>query len=234
MRLLKRASSSIPSAISLQRPKGDEAWTEFDGRWSTFNLQVGNNSGGQNFRFVPSTSSLQSWVTSADTCAQNVLDTFATTLGRSPGTPSTPADCARLRGTGLYQAEQSNGYVFSYSDSAQNLSLNTNQNYAIEFGDGDNPVQRYGSVYNFNNKLYADYLFFSDGSGGEITSNTPVPVFADSSLYVYTPEIGLGFGETDIGTDTVPSLLQALGDAAVIPSRSWGYTAGASYSKILG
>lgn len=50
-------------------------------------------------------------------------------------------------------------------------------------------------------------------------------------LFPYLPTFGIAAGTTNLNGEDIPSPIQLLSSDSQIPSTSWGFTAGASYSK---
>lgn len=218
-------------AFDVKRPSGLDGWTDFDGRWSTFELQIGNTAGGQHFRFVPSTASSVTWLVEAGKCPDKYFQWSASSPGWAgvPGAPTDAADCARLRGVDLLDSgRQGTGYV--PGDSATSHGF-TGQ-FALEI-EGQDVVERYGPTYSTKDNVYTDYIFLESNNNGTQNSTTGVPISDDSSLYFYLPSVGLGNGVYKTGTLETPSLLSTMANASIIPSLSWGYAAGAFYSMFV-
>ena len=174
-----------------------------DGSWSSFALRVGDPE--QLVRVLPSTMGQSTWV--------------VTPLGCLPGEPgsNTSLACAQSRG-GLFLPFQSSSWNF-----LGNYSLEIDFNLGFEDG-----VGTYG--------LDTVALDFSGSNGppsGPTLSSQMVTAIATNDYY-----IGL-FGLSDHGTnltnstDPHPSFLSTLMTESLIPSRSWAYTAGASYRKSI-
>jgi hypothetical protein len=204
------------SAIELQIPGGADGWADYDGVWSTFNLIVGNNTAQeQHFRVVPSTLSLATWLPANDTC------------DIAPDVTS----CVRSRGIGLRGGNQSTGYLPGYSDSYLPLSVTT-----IDIGELVSIDDLYGAEYKSSlGTAGLDVVSVLDSDGGtKISANLLTSVYADNSLYFILSTLGLGVGtwKGQSGLD-VPSLMEVLASQGSISSRSWGYTAGAVYRKLM-
>ncbi|KAH8652726.1 aspartic peptidase domain-containing protein [Tricladium varicosporioides] len=174
-------------------------WEGNDGNWSTFGIRVGTPA--QSFRVQISTTSGETWVPSID----------------SPGacTPSDPANCTTLRGI---LSNQTAGFSTGNSSSwilgdIYGLQLEDNLNYT---GNGN-------------------YGFDTVGIG--FTDNTAAPSLIHQVVAgIVTKKFMFGvFGvrprETAFvdATRPQPSFLSSLRNQTLIPSLSYGYSAGASY-----
>lgn len=224
--------ASAPAPFEVQTPSGDDpVYTEFDGFWSTFNIQVGSQDGGQNFRFVPSMTGVALALANPGTCAQSYLDQL--TGVKAYGVPSSQQDCSTDRGVGLYNGGSSTGYVTSRSNTATQ-----NGTQAFILAGGVKPETLYGTNYIQGDNLDTDFVFFSNNSGSSsqatqtpISTPGKVGIFDDSNIHYYLPMLGLNVGGLQVTDNEVDGTLKNLFDGSVIPSRSWGYTAGAHYRK---
>lgn len=186
-----------------------------DGNWSTFKLQVGSPP--QEFRVQVSTVGQTSWLPGY------VPDNYCPWLNASYPDPN---NCQSLRGVDSTDAGTNTGYNSSLSSSFQetgtyNLSLSSDLDFP----------QYYGSNYSAPVVYGTDDFTLSSNAGGELTqAATPFSSVPDN-VELFMGSIGLGFGKIDLGQGaTKSSLMEMLSNTSDIPSRSWGYTAGAAYN----
>jgi hypothetical protein len=211
------------SAIQIKAVTGVQEWGEFDGNCTLFNLEVGNNVQRQNFRFVPSTSSFTTWLPNLQGCNVNKSE--------SPSTPSDQTKCAEQRGVGLYNGQQSGGF-----DGALSLSYNKSDIEYLDLGADLQPTEVFGLSYNKTGLSGFDYLTMETMDNGRPTlqSSNGTTIFGYATWDYFLATVGLGFGEWKSHLTTltpIPSFMKSIADNFTIPSRSWGYTAGARYCK---
>ena len=205
-------SASLPEPFSI-RPSGD--FEGNDGSWSTFLISVGNPE--QNFHTLISTSSFSTWLPTAAGCEYDQDPSFV------------PSDCPALRGVGLTNGFQSTGFddangTFKY------IGIHT-----LDIGDDLSMTDAFGSQYNATANLGLDTLKVQNGAGSEeLTSKENVPVFGLTTWNFFLPSLGIGAGYLQSTTQESPSLVESLANQSLIPSRSWSYTAGASYRDYVG
>ena len=206
------------SAIEIKAATGDaEAWGEYDGRWTLFNIQIGDDTTKQTFRAVPGTSSYSTWLPANGSCAS-----AAAALGTF-----TVNDCAVGRGIGLLDGTQSGGYVGTSSESYRVLGISS-----VDLGSHLQPATLFGTGYNVDADAGLDFVSVQAGNNTFVQAAKNTTIFSDNSSFYMLPTLGLGLGEWLSPTGVlVPSFLKTLADNATIPSRSWGYTAGAAYSE---
>jgi hypothetical protein len=214
MSIIKRTGAVLPRAFSVQPSAQFEI---FDGNWSTFNIQVGGGpSESQNFRATVSTSSFSIWLPEPGNCT-NSSASFSS------------SDCAATRGVGFYEGAQSLGYDGSRSNTSRALDL-----VNMDIGGQLDPGTLFGSEYLATGMLWVDYLYMSSGTGSStVNSSDQVPIYGYRDIEYYLPTFGIGYGAVeDTGSNvTTNSTLLSMATAGVIPSQSWGYTAGAYYRE---
>jgi hypothetical protein len=181
-------------------------WKGNDGKWSTFSINVGdkaNNGGGQNFEVLPSTH-------------------FGVTVLPFQSSWCT-GDCPEARGVGTVDGSQIGG-VQTAPDSS---TWNDAGTYDIDKPDwwqnkSDTLVGDYG----------LEYLGIGKASKQSYIANN-MYVAATTSKDLYIGQFGLGPGATNVGKGhgEVQSILATFHNQNVIPSVSYGYTAGAIYSE---
>jgi hypothetical protein len=190
----------LPQPAQVLTPSGQ--FDGNDGKWSTFNINVGDRDGtgrGQNFRVLVSTSSSVLQVPmQANWCNDD--------------------ECAKDRGIEVYQSRQSYGLLTE-------ASTGWTQNGLYNF-----PTPYWWDGRNIN----ATWGWSNVGLG----SSSPQSIVLEQQVVVgnTAPEFFLGsFGLDIIPVDTGGGPLATFLDNLVAfnqtPSRSYGYTAGAYYSK---
>jgi hypothetical protein len=218
MPLFKRSSKGPPKAFSVQTSGEFDA---YDGSWSTFNLNVGPSDNPQSFRFLPSTS-FSTWL-------PNSQDFNTSEFDNPSLAPSDIWAYAKSRGVGLYDKNQSTGFVDPNSIGQFKLTD------LGELGKTISPTNAFGTKYNDSaGDLSLQNLSLSSALAtavSEINTSSGSPVFSISDWHYYLPTLGLGFGNLNVGNVNYSSASSLLASAGTIPSRSWGYTAGASYGE---
>ena len=217
--LFKRASSQSPTAFAVN-PTGE--FDENDGKWSTFWLQVGNQNGGQTFKAIVSTSSFSIWLPTPKGCPLNVLQS-------TPYTPTTVSACAIERGVGLYDGTQSNGFLGNRS----NTYLSADEMGLLDLGQDLHETTLFGSQYNTSGQIGYDIVFLQPLLAGSTSINSPnaTMIYGIDDFKFFLPSIGLGVGYDLLPSPNIAtgSMISNMAAAGTISSRSWGYTAGASY-----
>jgi hypothetical protein len=212
MSIIKRTDAVLPRAFSVQPSAQFEI---FDGNWSTFDIQIGGGPGGpQNFRATVSTSSFGIWLPDAGSCI-NSSASFSI------------SDCAATRGVGLYNGTQSLGYNGSRSSTSTFLN-----GMDPDIGIGVSVGSLFGPEYVVDVMLWSDYLYMNS-SNAPITgynSSGKVQIYSYGYTRYYLPTFGIGNGIV-FSTVSTDSTLLSMATAGVIPSQSWGYTAGAYYRE---
>jgi hypothetical protein len=201
------------SAFSLET---SGLFDEDDGRWSTFNLDVGTGpSGPQSFRAVVSTSSFSALLPDRLSCVFE----------------GAPSNCSYSRGVGQYQGRQNSGY-----DGNRSGSLVGGGSSGIELvmlGGQVDPELLFGSNYSIGATVWVDYISLRGSSSFQNIHN-PVPIYSVKSLRYLLAMIGVGYGTHELANrlrkDVNSTLLSMVSESA-IPSPSWAYTAGAYYGK---
>ena len=199
-----------------------------DGNWSTFLLQVGIENGGQQFRALVSTSSYSNWLPTPLGCFLDVLQ-----LGPS-NTPTSSSSCDVSRGVGLFDGVQSFGFIGSRSDTYTSF----NEKTLTDLWSQLIPSNIFGSGYNASGVLGLDYIALgishdSNAENGTVISPNHIPILGIDNVTNILPTIGIGLYAIESSDFIARSLVSSLVDGGVIPSQSWGYTAEASYSKLI-
>lgn len=208
-------SQPFQVAIATGDDSGSTPWANFDGNWTTFKLQVGNSSDKQNFRFVPSTSSTTTWLPASGH--------WNSTFSAINGGPISAEDYYARRGVGFYDGVQNLG--FSGGNSSSYEPKNTGD--ILGLSGGLKPGDIFGPDYDAVGELGIDTLFLNNGSGNQINSLIKVPILGYSSFFYYSPIVGLGFENYNDDPVNYVTFMQSLADSQIIPSHSFGYTAGA-------
>jgi hypothetical protein len=207
------SSLNLPSAFSVQTSgvfDGDDG-----GMWSTFSLSVGvGTSGPQNFRVVVSTSSFSTWLPLPPGCPTNQSNV--------------PPNCPWTRGVGLYINVQSTGYTGTSSSTAITAGIQW-----IDLGAQIDISTVIGSEYRVNGSLWLDYLSLSGSTASTPfrTSSNQAPIYGIDNYLYYLSTLGIGYGIVATNKTLQNSTLLSMASEGVIPSASWGYTAGAYYGK---
>jgi hypothetical protein len=90
----------------------------------------------------------------------------------------------------------------------------------------------FGTHYNVSGPAGFDYIsVYPTAGSGAITPKEKVPILGDASWAYFLPTVGIGFGNWTSSAGSALSLMSSLATNLTIPSRSWGYTAGARYRK---
>lgn len=208
--------STLPTPFSL-RTSGQ--FDGNDGQWSTFLLSVGKPA--QQFRVLASTSSMLTWVPKDDGCAGNDV----------------PANCSEWRGVDNVKGGRSDGYIEDFSADFSFTNL-----FALPFSAHREPAGMFGRnddvgwSYAFGVRYGTDTMAFSSSSaGGGLQTPHPVPFAMMTRWDYWLGSISLvpwyiddSTGKEGQGKQT---LLEMLANSSAIPSRSYGYTAGAYYRK---
>lgn len=154
------------------------------------------------FSVLPSTANQQTWVPLPEGCASNVVGNLS--------------DCGDSRGVWPFESEDSDGFQTNKSSTWQAIGI---YELFIEehLGIDGNGLFGYDSV--------------ALGESGVATEHQVVGGVATPNYWLGL--LGLGANYTNFSEDERPSsLLRTLKDEEKIPSLSYGYTAGAPYSKI--
>ena len=183
-----------------------QTWDGNDGKWSTFIVQIGTPP--QDFRVLPSTAGQETWVPNPEGC-----------------TPSDPSNCGYARGAQVFNNQQSTGFQTNESSSWQSLGV-----YDLNFEtnlDYENNVSYAGQgLYGF------DTVGLQVENSGAITLNHQV-VAGIALKQFYLGCFGLGVKPANFSSysNPQPAFLPSAVNQSLIPSQSWGYTAGAPYRK---
>ncbi|SMY29120.1 unnamed protein product [Zymoseptoria tritici ST99CH_1A5] len=179
-------------------------WEGNDGRWSTFNVQIGRPA--QVVRLLPGTSATaanQVWAVLNEGCTQanpdlDLKDCISSRGGVFKSNASTSWTTARLENGGLYEIDL-------FEESKLGLSANA------YFG-------------------FDDVSFGVPGSGVPTLSDQLVAGFATNDFFLGTlPLSPISQNFTSYTTKSIPSVLGTLRNSSIAPSTTWAYTAGAVY-----
>ncbi|QDS77084.1 hypothetical protein FKW77_000350 [Venturia effusa] len=173
-----------------------------DGSWSTFNLAVGTPP--QSFHVLPSTKGSETWVPFPEGC-----------------TSSDPPNCPVLRGVQPFNGNPSSGFLINQSTTWDDQGL-----YAIQLESNLN--------YEANGHYGEDVLAINGGNGSSNGLSLPKQVIAGIAAKDYLIGVlGLGIQPTSFSSSSTPvrTFMEQLRNNKLIPSLSYGYTAGASYQQ---
>lgn len=205
----KRAEPVNDTAKELPSPKDVAAtgnWRGNDGKWSTFFINVGdkdNNGGGQNFEILPSTHS-----------GVTILPLKASWC---------TGDCPEDRGVGTVKGVQMEGVKTDAS------TWNNAGTYDIATPDWwQNKSDTPGGLYGL------EFVGIGQASSQSYIAKN-MYIAGTTSKDFYIGQFGLGVGATNVGkgNGNVQSILATFQNESTIPSVSYGYTAGAKYSKYI-
>ncbi|KAG4434662.1 hypothetical protein IFR05_009867 [Cadophora sp. M221] len=173
-----------------------------DGSWSTFIIRVGTPA--QTFRVLISTTGQETWIPLVDGCAD--FD---------------PSNCGSLRGVQDFQNAPSRGFRTNISSTWELVNL---YNLALEDHlDGYTGAGLYGF----------DTVGLQIQNSGGLTLNHSI-VTGIGTKHFMLGVFGLSPGTTNFDdfNDPQPSFMVSLKNQSLIPSLSYGYHAGASYSNV--
>jgi hypothetical protein len=175
-----------------------------DGQWSTFTISVGTPP--QNFRILPSTQVSETWVVLPDGCIS-----------------SDPSDCETQRGATTFNGQAPQGFLSNQSTTWSEIGL-----YQITteetLGINANGLFGYDTVgLNGGNGS-------STGSGISLAKQT---VGGIATKDYFLGLLGLSIAPSSFSSASNPAqtFLENLYNDDLIPSPSYGYTAGASYGE---
>lgn len=177
-----------------------QAWDGDDGAWSTFTIAVGTPP--QSFRVLPATNGDEIWVPVPSGCTDASVQ-------------NPPSNCGDLRGANVFQKNPSQGFNTDASSSWQ-----TEGNYSLMMEDylGINSDGEYG----------LDTVALGDSPNILSLPQQIIAGIATSEFWLGS--LGLGPRSRNFSTSPVPSLMTSLVSKNLIPSLSYGYTAGAKYN----
>ncbi len=183
-----------------------QAWDGDAGSWSSFIIRVGTPP--QDFRVLPSTSGQQTWIPVPEGCNQSYQSN------------PLPSNCGASRGAMPFQGSQSNGFVSNASSTwvskgIYQLDVETDLGYT---GNGDFGFDTVGLEV--------------ENSGGLTLTDQLVAGVATEDFFL--GQFGLGPKPINLSTFEHPisSYMQNLADQNLIPSLSFGFTAGAKYREL--
>ena len=175
-----------------------------DGLWSTFTIGVGNPL--QSFRVLPSTTSSETWIPVPQAC-QGILINVT--------------DCNTLRGVNDNNGTVSPGFQTNESATWDQIGI-----YGLT-----SEVNLFGGT---NAGLYGlDTVTLSSttSSKGQNVSAQIVAGISTTDFWVGSVGLGPALGNFSTKDTNIPSLLVTMMNERLIPSLSFGYSAGASYGR---
>ena len=181
------------------------SWDGDDGRWSTFSISVGTPP--QTFRVLPSTTGAEVWIPIPEGC-EGILENIA--------------DCGSLRGANYFNGEASRGFQTNASSTWDLIGI---YELATEQNLWDNSTSH--GFYGYDTVSLSQY---PSGKSGAIKSQT-IGGVATADVWVGSLGMGTASANFSVENENVPSLLDSMKNQSMIPSLSFGYTAGASYCK---
>lgn len=196
-----RRADPVPAPI---RVDPSQSFDSAYGQWSTFTIGVGTPS--QNFRVLPASRASEAIVTSNRGCIA-----------------SDPANCYQLRGGESFNGNPPAGFQSNASSTWNSLGL-----YSLE---AENYINMTGS-----GEFGTDVLSLNGGNGsstgdGRSLAQQIVGAVPDKSFLL--GELGLSDRPSEFSSaaNTKMSILDNLYKNKLIPSKSYGYTAGAYYGN---
>ena len=176
-----------------------------DGQWSTFVVRAGTPE--QSFRVLPSTVTSELFLPLTGACKSN--ETLST------------SDCAFSRGAEFYQGRTNNGFQANLSSTWHEIGI-----YQV--------AAREELGYNASGLYGLDTLgLMVANSGGPTLKNQTIGGVVNPRLWV--GRLGMDVKPSNFSDFENPqrSLITTLREDGHIPSLSYGYTAGAYYSKSI-
>jgi hypothetical protein len=156
----------------------------------------------QDFHVLPASRSGEAYIPIADGCSED-----------------NSTDCGALRGAYDFNGRPSNGFVANASSSWHELGI-YDMDIRPELG------------FNANALYGRDNLgFMIENSGGARLPNQVIAAVTEPDVYVGMLGLGLKAANFSELESPQPSMIQSMKDEGNIPSLSYGYTAGAYYSK---
>lgn len=170
-----------------------------DGEWSTFKISIGTP--GQDFRMLPSTKSGQTFVMWPGSCL-----------------PSDPPDCPSLRGIGVFNGQQSDGFLSNSSSTWSDIGQ-----YDVDLEQALNLTA--SGAFGYDKVILGPAAESSTALSidGQVIAGVPDPNY-------FLGHIPLGNADSSFGGGTaIDALLPNMRNKTLIPSISFAYTAGAKY-----
>jgi hypothetical protein len=196
-----KRATTLPAPLVVQPSQSFEG---ADGAWSTFNVAVGTP--GQSFHVLASTRSSETWVIDVEGCQTAAGD---------------PSNCPQLRGAQPFNGQQSQGFVNSASKTFELAGL-----YSLDLEQGLN--------YTGNGTYGYDVVALNGGNGSTDGISLEKQVVGSIATKDYfLGYFGLGIRPTSFSSSSVPvpSFMDTLKTRKLIPSLSYGFTAGAVYRR---
>ena len=158
----------------------------------------------QSFRVLPSTNGQEIWVPVIGACVENYTES-----------------CGDVRGVNGFQQQPHGGFE-------ANRSMSWVEEGIFDLSTDANLGYQGRGLYGFDTLALA-----AQGAGGPVLENQTVAGFQTDDFYL--GYFGLGPKPVNFSdfNDPIPSAMTTLANKNIIPSSSYGFTAGASYSKYL-
>ena len=200
MRPLSRRSTTIPVPIVLSPA---QSFDGADGNWSTFTVNVGTPP--QKFHLLPGTQVSETWVVLPEGC---------------DAPPTDPSNCEVLRGAEAFNGQPATGFLTNASSTWAEAGL-----YEIK-------LEANLGIDGVNGLFGDDVVGVNNGNGsanGVSLAGQPVAGIAAKSFFL--GYLGLGITRPNFSSAAASqnTFLSNLWMDNLIPSLSYGYTAGASY-----
>jgi hypothetical protein len=191
-----------------------------DGKWSTFVIRAGTPE--QSFRVLPSTVTSEIFLPLAGACKDDETISkvrHGVTDDLSDADSCAQADCAFSRGAEFYQGRTNNGFQTNQSSTWHEIGI-----YQV--------AAREELGYNASGLYGLDTLgLMIANSGGPTLLNQTIGGVVNPRLWV--GRLGMDVKPSNFSDFENPqrSLITTLKEEGHIPSLTYGYTAGAYYSK---
>jgi hypothetical protein len=172
-----------------------------DGNWSTYIVNVGTPP--QKFKLLPGTQVSETWVVLPDGCEA-----------------SDPSDCETRRGASPFNGQPATGFLTNASSSWQEAGL-----YEIK-------LEENLGIDGVNGLFGDDVVGVNNGNGsagGVSLAGQPVAGIAAKSFFLGFLGLGITRPSFSSAANAQNTFLTSLWMDNLIPSLSYGYTAGASY-----
>ena len=176
-------------------------WDGHNGLWNTFEVRVGTPP--QAFRVIPYTAEQDLWVVHPDGCL-----------------PEDPAECAYDRGALPFQDANSTGFQSNESSTWAPVGIYTLSPHGERMG------------YTGNGDFGLDVVALGESGADELElPGQVVAAIADKDYFL--GHFGLGALPSNFTSfnDPASNYLATLADRKIIPSLSYGYTAGAAWRE---
>lgn len=195
-----RRATVVPAPVNILP---SQSFMGDDGKWSTFTVSVGTPP--QNFRVLPSTQVSETWVILPDGCIA-----------------SDPSDCQTQRGGENFNGQSPKGFLSNQSSTWQQLGLYTINTESVL------------NITGVNGLFGNDTVGLNGGNGSTVGAGLSLAkqtVGGIAAKDYFLGLLGLSIAPSSFSSAANPAqtFLTNLFKERLIPSLSYGYTAGASY-----